>query len=185
MIGPRIGGFTPQIWPFPGHANGHRPSINGCEDLAHTTPQVHALIDHRLYLPRAWAEGPERLHTAGVPEQVEFATKPELAQEMIAAAVASVTAAWVAGDEVYGRNPGLRGYLEEHQVGYVMAVAATDHLPTPRGPVALKALAVLLPGQAWQKLSAGTGAKGERFYDWALIDDHDDGAGVWRVLNSP
>ena len=91
-----------------------------------------------------------------MPEQVEFATKPELDQEMIAAAVKSVPAAWVAGDEVYGRNPGLRSYLEERRIGYVMAVATTDRLATPRGFLAVKEPAVLVPEQAWQKLSAGT-----------------------------
>ena len=150
--------------------------------LVYTTPGAHALIDHRLYLPRTWTEDPKRLHTAGVPEQVGFATKPELAQEMIAAAVESVAAAWVAGDEVYGRNPGLRSYLEERRIGYVMAVAATDRLATPRGLLAVKELAVLAPEQVWQKLSAGRGAKGEWFYDWALIDDVADGSGVRWVL---
>ncbi|WP_017583303.1 IS701 family transposase [Nocardiopsis valliformis] len=150
--------------------------------LAYTTPGAHALIDHRLYLPRTWTEDPERLHTAGVPEQVQFATKPELARQMIAAAVESVPTAWVAGDEVYGRNPGLRTYLEQHRIGYVMQMAATDRLVTPRGLLAVKELAVLVPEQAWQKLSAGTGAKGERFYNWALIDDVADGSGVRWVL---
>ena len=150
--------------------------------LAYTTPVAHALIDHRLYLPRAWTEDPARLQAAGVPDQVEFATKPELARQMIAAAVECVPTAWVAGDEVYGRNPGLRTYLEQHRIGYVMAIAATDRLATPRGSVALKELAVLLPDEAWQKLSAGSGAKGERYYDWALIDDRADEAGARWVL---
>ena len=58
-----------------------------------------------------------------------------------------------------------------------MAIAATDRPATPRGPLAVKELAVLVPEQTWQKLSVGTGAKGERFYDWALIDDVGDGLG--------
>jgi SRSO17 transposase len=45
---------------------------------------------------------------------VAFATKPQLAQKMIARAMtAEVPFAWVAGDEVYGGNPGLRSWLEE------------------------------------------------------------------------
>lgn len=88
----------------------------------------------------------------------------------------------MAGDEVYSRNPHLCGYLEECWAGYVMAVSATDRLGVPRGPMALKELAVLLPDPAWQRLSAGAGAKGERFYDWALTDDHADGFGVRWVL---
>src|SRR5699024_3118117 len=82
----------------------------------------------------------------------------------------------------YGRNPDLRAYLEQRKVGYVMEMAATDTLATARGPVAVKELAVLVPDAAWQKRSAGAGSKGERFYDWALIDDHADEAGVRWVL---
>src|SRR5699024_1809253 len=53
----------------------------------------------------------------------------------------------------------------------------------PSGPLAVKEPAVLLPEQAWQRRSAGTGTKGERFYDWALIDDHADTAGVrWALI---
>ena len=150
--------------------------------LAYTTPQAHALIDQRLYLPRAWTDDPARLQKAGVPANVDFATKPELARQMIAAALEHTPDAWVAADEVYGRNPDLRTFLEESRIGYVMAIAATDRLSIPRGAVALKELAVLLPETAWQKRSAGAGAKGERFYDWALIDDLTDEDGVRWVL---
>ena len=150
--------------------------------LAYTTPQAHALIDQRLYLPRAWTDDPARLQKAGIPANVDFATKPELARQMIAAALEHTPDAWVAADEVYGRNPDLRTFLEESRIGYVMAIAATDRLSIPRGAVALKELAVLLPETAWQKRSAGAGAKGERFYDWALIDDLTDEDGVRWVL---
>ncbi|MFY3390868.1 IS701 family transposase [Nocardiopsis sp. A1-1-1] len=150
--------------------------------LAHTTPQAHALIDHRLYLPRAWTGDLARRRAAGVPDTTRFATKPELARQMIAAALEHTPDAWVTGDEVYGRNPHLRGYLEEHGVGYVMEMSATDPLPTPRGPLPVKELAVLVPEQGWQKRSAGAGSKGERYYDWALIDDRTDEHGVRWVL---
>ncbi|GAB3729185.1 hypothetical protein GCM10027590_36730 [Nocardiopsis nanhaiensis] len=117
-----------------------------------------------------------------MPEQVEFATKPVLARQMIATALQHAPDAWVAGDEVYGRNPALRAYLEKCRVGYVMEMAATDSLATPRGSIKVKELAVLAPAGARQKRSAGAGSKGERFYDWALIDDHADQAGVRWVL---
>lgn len=77
--------------------------------LAYTTTDAHALIDHRLYLPRSWTTDPQRLQTAGVPDHIAFATKPELAAQMITSAVgASTPAKWVAADEVYGGNPRLR-----------------------------------------------------------------------------
>jgi SRSO17 transposase len=77
--------------------------------LVYATTTGHAVIDRELYLPRSWTDDPARLQAAGVPDQVGFATKPALAQAMICRALdAGVPAAWVAGDEVYGANPGLR-----------------------------------------------------------------------------
>jgi hypothetical protein len=67
----------------------------------------HALIDRRLYLPKSWASNPAHRAAARILEDVQFATKPALATEMIGAALdAGVAAAWVAGDEVYGADPG-------------------------------------------------------------------------------
>ena len=86
--------------------------------LVYATDAGHGLIDRELYLPRSWTGDPERLQAAGVPDQVGFATKPELATRMLARALAAgVPAAWVTGDEVYGANPGLRAELEARGVG--------------------------------------------------------------------
>jgi SRSO17 transposase len=94
--------------------------------LVYASSSGHGVIDRELYLPRAWTDDPERLQAAGVPSEIGFATKPALATAMICRALdAGVPAGWVAGDEVYGANPGLRAELEARQIGYVLAVAAT------------------------------------------------------------
>ncbi len=94
----------------------------------------HALIDRRLYLPKSWAGDPARRAAARIPEDVQFATKPALATEMIGAALdAGVLAGWVAGDEVYGADPGLRAELERRRTGYVLAVAKDHHVTTGAG----------------------------------------------------
>ena len=80
---------------------------------------------------------------------------------------AGVPAAWVAADEVYGADPALRAALERRGTGYVLAIAC--HRRVTSGGVTLRAddLAARLPTRAWQQLSAGPGAKGPRYYDWA------------------
>jgi len=99
-----------------------------------------------------------------------FATKPALARRMITRAVdAGVPAAWVTGDEVYGADPGLRASLERRGMSYVLAVAKGHHAPTGAGALRADALASRLPPRAWQRLSAGPGAKGHRWYDWAWV----------------
>ena len=77
---------------------------------------------------------------------------------------------WVAGDEFYGGNPKLQSALEERKVGDVLAVACSAEVTTGAGKFRADALAAKVPKRASQKLSAGAGAKGHRFYDWAVID---------------
>ena len=130
----------------------------------------HAMIDRELYLPRSWTTDSDRLTEAGVPEDVEFLTKPALAAGMLTRALnAGVPARWVAGDEVYGADPVLRAELETHRVGYVLAVGCDRRIPTAAGLLRADEITKALPEQAWQRLSAGPGAKGQRYYDWALI----------------
>jgi SRSO17 transposase len=139
--------------------------------LTYATAHGHALIDRELYLPRSWTDDPARCAAAGVPAEVSFATKPALATVMLARALAAgVPAGWVAGDEVYGADPDLRAALETRRIGYVLAIAGNRRLPTAAGPVRADALAAALPRRAWQRLSAGPGAKGQRFYDWAWLE---------------
>ena len=130
----------------------------------------HALIDRELYLPQSWVREKGRCAAAGIPDGTMFATKPALARRMITRAVeAGVPAAWVTGDEVYGADPGLRASLERRGMGYVLAVAKDHHALTGAGALRADALASRLPPRAWQRLSAGPGAKGHRWYDWAWI----------------
>lgn len=95
---------------------------------------------------------------------------------------AGVGASWVAGDEVYGANPHLRAVLEQRRLGYVLAVACDHQITTRAGRLRADALVKKLPKRAWQKLSAGSGAKGHRFYDWALADIADDEPGHRNLL---
>jgi SRSO17 transposase len=130
----------------------------------------HAPVDRELYLPESWISGPGRCAAAGVPAGTVFATKPELALRMIGRALdAGTPAGWVGGDEVYGADPALRAGLEKRQVSYVLAVAKSHRVSTAAGPLRADALAARLPPRAWQRLSAGPGAKGQRWYDWAWI----------------
>jgi SRSO17 transposase len=139
--------------------------------LTYASPKGYAFIDRELYLPKAWADDTARRTDAGVPEEVAFATKPALARAMIDRAVsAGIPARWAAGDEVYGADPALRRALAGHGLGFVLAVAKSHRFTTGIGTRRAIDLAVRLPPSAWQRLSAGAGAKGPRRYDWALIE---------------
>jgi SRSO17 transposase len=139
--------------------------------LAYATPAGHGVVDRELYLPQGWVDDPARCHAAGVPDQVGFATKPELARRMLERALdVGVPAGWVTADEVYGGSPALRGWLETRQLPYVLAVKATEPLLTrPRAPTTAARLARRTPPHCWLRVSAGHGAKGRRWYAWTRV----------------
>ncbi len=142
--------------------------------LAYGSREGQALIDRRLYLPAAWAGDMERRRAAKVPEDVPFRTKPEIARRMVARALdAGVPCEWVLGDEVYGADRRLRTMLEGRGKPYLLAIRGNDtvwaELDGQVGQHAPEALARALPSQAWRRLSAGAGSKGERLYDWARV----------------
>jgi SRSO17 transposase len=144
--------------------------------LTYVSGKGRALIDRELYLPeKSWCADRERCAEAGIGEEVDFATKPELAQRMLARArdVGAVFG-WFTADEAYGDNPGLRAYLEDQDLNYVMAISCDQRFSTPTGRVRADELAALAPKRGWQRLSAGQGSKGQRLYDWLLIDPGND-----------
>jgi SRSO17 transposase len=151
--------------------------------LALATSRGRALIDRRLYLPEhSWSNDLDRRDAAGKPDTVHFATKPRLAQEMIEAALdAEIAVPWVTGDEAYGQDPQLRAALEARGIGYVLAVACSMRVKINHGRTIVRAdtIASRLPATAWQRHSAGNGAKGLRYYDWAWIHT---GTGSHRQL---
>jgi SRSO17 transposase len=143
--------------------------------LSYVSAHGHALIDRELYLPKDWIDDAGRCREAGIPEEVGFQTKCELAQQMIERIFqAQVPLAWVVADSVYGGNLDLRTWLEAHQYSYVLAVACDEPvgIQTASGrkqTTVAEAEALLLPADAWQRLSMSEGTKGPRWFDWALL----------------
>jgi SRSO17 transposase len=136
--------------------------------LSPTHGQARTLIDRALYLPKEWAEDAERRRVAHVPEAVAFATKPQLARQLInRVREAGLPCAWVVADSVYGTDSRLRTWLEARHQPYVLAVSAQYRIFDGRQIQWAADLVAALPARAWQKLSAGTGTKGERLYEWA------------------
>ena len=140
--------------------------------LGYASARGRTFLDRELYLPKEWAADRARRQEAGVPQTVEFRTKPQLARVMLERALAAgVPAAWVTGDEVYGGDRRLRLWLEERQLPHVLAIKSTEPLWTRTSwqQVAARTLAAAVPEEEWQRLSAGDGAKGPRVYDWARV----------------
>lgn len=131
---------------------------------AYATTRGHTLVDRELYLPTSWTDDRERCRAARIPDERRSATKGELARTMIRRALASpLPITWVTADAAYGQDSRFRRFLEDAQLSYVVAVPKSQQVHGPR----IDHLIGQAPPEAWQRLSAGSGAKGERFYHWA------------------
>jgi SRSO17 transposase len=139
--------------------------------LAYASDKGRALIDRELYLPKSWTDDRDRCAKAAVPDEVDFATKPEHARMMIERAVAArVPFAWFTADEAYGQNPGLRTWLQEQDIAYVMATRRDDEVAAGLHTTArVDVLIGRVRSGAWRRMSAGDGAHGPRVYDWAWV----------------
>src|ERR1700712_4542793 len=141
---------------------------------AYVSRHGHAFIDRALYLPKAWTTDHARLKATHGPAEVGFATKPHLAVDMIERAIsAEVAFRWVAADTVYGVGEDEMA-LRRAGKGYVLGVNSTQTFnswlgrPEVRGTA--ETIAQGLKHQAWTRLSAGDGTKGERLYDWWYLE---------------
>lgn len=179
--------------------------------LGYATSQEQTLIDTRLYLPETWTNDPDRCAAAGVPQDVVFRTKPELALELILRRRQTLPHGWITFDEVYGQNVALVRSLEDLQERYVGAVPKTTlgwlekpQVQAPgRGkgrprkkarvacgepePQTVEAMAGQLPAGAWQRLTYRTGSKGEQQASFARLrfyPERDDlpGPPVWLLI---
>jgi SRSO17 transposase len=154
--------------------------------LAYHSGNGHALIDRQLYLPQTWTGDPVRCRAAGVPDDVAFSTKPQIATAMLARALdAGAPVAWVTADETYGPADSLRAWLEDRRVGYVMALRGDDTVITREGAEARpdEVITAQAP-RSWRRISTGADPHSGLGYDWArtsIRDSWPPGRGHWLV----
>jgi SRSO17 transposase len=143
--------------------------------LSYAIKEELILVDRKLYIPKEWFEDKKLCEQAGVPQEVNFKTKPQLAKMMVQQALSQgIRPSWVVGDEVYGVWS-LRSYLEENKTSYVLAVASNYHVSLDLSQQKVSAI----PVKDWQRLSAGKGSKGERYYEWQRLEINSDSPEGW------
>jgi hypothetical protein len=133
----------------------------------------HALIGARQWIPAEHISDPVCSLVTGLPDDLVFRTKGELAIGIAAEAFADgVRFDFICGDEVYGACTKLREFLEARDQAYVLRVPCSFHLTLARGltlTCADAASRLLKEARRWEVRSAGAGSKGERWYAWALL----------------
>jgi SRSO17 transposase len=149
--------------------------------LSYATRHGHTLLDRELYLPKQWTDDRERCRAAGIPDDRAFATKPALARHMLERAfVRGVKLAWVSGDSVYGDDRTLRHWLEARPQPYVLAVSGKESVWSEQRQVSIKDWLTTLPVDGWERISAGAGSKGLRWYDWQSWELADPKQANWK-----
>jgi SRSO17 transposase len=149
--------------------------------LAYASRHGTAFLDRALYLPKTWTDDPERSKKAGIPKKTVFATKPQLAKQMLERAFeAGVPVAWVTGDEVYGSDGNLRRWLELQGRPYVLAVRSNQTVCIGLQQVQVGALTARLPKRSWHKITIAAGSKGLRRYAWAWVPINHDLGPEWQ-----
>jgi SRSO17 transposase len=133
----------------------------------------HALIGARQWIPAEHLADPVKSLLMGLPADLEFRTKGQLAIDICAAAYADgIRFDFACGDEVYGSCPQLREFFEASGQAYVLRVPSSFTLTLAAGTKLTCAQAVkrlLKHPRRWEIRSAGTGSKGQRWYAWAWI----------------
>jgi SRSO17 transposase len=182
---------------------GKRDNCQVAVTLSVATEQASLPIAYRLYLPEAWAGDPARRAMAGVPEEVEFRTKPAIALDQIGQALADgVPPGVVVTDAGYGNDTDFRDGVTGLGLAYVAGIQGTTSLwppgagPLPaasrsgRGrppkrlrrdpehqPLAAETLAAGLPAGAWKVVTWREGTAGSlasRFAAVRVRPAHDD-----------
>jgi SRSO17 transposase len=140
--------------------------------LAYSSEKGAAFLDRALYLPRAWTNSPARRTEAGIPEEIFFRNKVELAEQMLQRAFeAEVPAGWVLADSFYGRSHAFRAWLEERGRPYAVMVPKTNAVPLGGRKKKIERLVEPLGEEAFSEIRpARDGSGGRRPWEWACVE---------------
>jgi len=148
--------------------------------MAYASTREHALVDVRLYLPRAWAQDRARRKRCGVPKAARYRTRHELALEMLRETGPLLPHAWVTGDDEMGRSSRFRAELRRLNEPYLLAVPSNTTVRDLEGAVPewggrgphpkrafeqVRAWSKALPAGAWRRIQVGDGERGPQFVE--------------------
>lgn len=154
--------------------------------LAYASNKGAAFIDRRLYLPEEWANDPDRREQAGVPQEVVFESKLELAEQMLDRAFeAEVPARWVVADSFYGRSGAFRGWLEQRGQPYAVMMPKTNAIPLNGRKKKIEQLVEQLPEDAYSEVPPAKDIGERRPWQWACVElseDEEHGMRRWLLV---
>ena len=154
--------------------------------LAYASEKGAAFVDRALYLPKRWTDDPVRRREAGVPEEIFFENKIDLAERMLEKAFeAGVPAKWVVADSFYGRLHTFREWLEERGKPYAVMVPKTNAVPLGGRKKKIERHVERLPEDAFSEVRPARDEGGRRPWEWACRDlaaDPEKGMRRWLLV---
>jgi SRSO17 transposase len=153
---------------------------------AYVTAHGQAWADFDVYMPGRWARDLPRRRAAGIPDDLEFATKPQLTVNQLGRLLeAGLPARWAAFDEVYGRSEEPRKKAARAGLAYVAIIPCDYQVRLPSGTAIRAEQAVT--GAVFERRSCGNGSKGPRYSDWAMTATATDGQYllIRRLISRP
>jgi SRSO17 transposase len=180
--------------------------------LSVTTEKASMPVAYRLYLPQSWSEDRKRRKKTGVPDSIQFQTKPEIALDQIRRArERGIPQGVVLADAGYGTDTSFRAELTKLEMAYVVGIQSTTtvwkpgHEPKPaparkgntglprkllqrdakNQPVTVKELALSLPTKAWKKVTWRQGVKQKLQSRFAVLRVRPAHRDYWRSEPHP
>jgi len=183
---------------------GRLGKIDNCQVgiyLGYVARTEHALVDVRLYLPKEWASDRKRRRKAGIPKEVRFRTRHELALAMLDEQGATLPHAWISGDDEMGRSSWFRQQLRARGESYLLAVPSNTlvrDLLAPEPPYGGRGRRPQVPftrvdrwcgalaESAWETLEVRNGEKGPVVVQaaWTLVQAKGAGGKPADVVES-
>ena len=164
---------------------GRAGKVDNCQVgvyLGYVTRQEHALVDMRLYLPKEWTKDRARRERAGIPQEIRFQTRHELALQMLREHRGVLPHRWVTGDDEMGRNSHFREELRTLNEQYLLAVPSNTlvrDLDAPAPPYAGSGKPPKVPFQRadnwmktvknWTRIEVRPGEKGPLVVEAAKV----------------
>jgi SRSO17 transposase len=153
---------------------------------AYASNKGAAFIDRALYLPEEWTKDRGRRAEAGIPEEIAFVSKIEIAKEMLERAFeAQVPARWVVANSFYGRSGAFRGWLEERGQPYAVMIPRTNAVPLDGRKKKIERLVEQLPEDAYSEVTLAEDRGERRPWQWACVElarDEERGMRRWLLV---
>ena len=148
--------------------------------LGYVRERFHALVDGDVYLPESWIEDRQRREEAGVPQEVGFRTKPQIALDLLRRSIeAGVRLRWLTADEAYGRSAAFREEVEHMGLWYAVEVPCSMTGWTTRPETGANGLPLL--GERGVREVSALWKRGGPSWEQYRIKDTEKGPIVWAV----